>query len=80
MSKCNEPNLKAFLFLFECLVSCHSQIARLLIFDPILMGQILFLPVCDFRCKLINKFDYVSIFWTLVTKVTSAQLFMHKNA
>ena len=54
--------------------------AKLLISGPNFVGQILLCPVCDFSYKLLTKFDQMSIFWTLVTKVTSAQLFMQKNA
>ena len=53
---------------------------KLLISGPNFVGQILLCPVCNFGCKLLTKFDQMSIFWTLVTKVTSDQLFMHKNA
>ena len=53
---------------------------ELLIFGPIFVGQNPLRPVYHFEYKLISKFDYISIFWTLVAEVTSAQLFMHKNA
>ena len=53
---------------------------KLLNFSPNFVGQILLSLVCNFSCKLLIKFDQMSIFWTLVTEVTSAQLFMHENA
>ena len=81
---CCEQMLCAYLkgvFIFTR-VTCWMSLAncKLLIFGPIFTGQIFICPVCNFSCNLIAKYDYMSIFWTLVTKVTSAQLFMQKNA